>query len=97
MQIVKNNVITKGVDSLEYYKIISSFPYQTHPIFYEKDSLRHTYVKLLHHYAKNDEQYQKHYKPLITLYKHWFKLSEEEIFKEQTSQDALRFAKEIKT
>ncbi|ALF10090.1 dynamin family protein [Parageobacillus thermoglucosidasius] len=96
MQVVEDNVRIQREDSLEYYKIICSFPYQNHPIFYENDSVRKAYIKLLHHYAKKDVHYQKYYKPIITLYEHCFNIEEEEICKEQTSQSSLKLAKEIR-
>jgi GTPase Era involved in 16S rRNA processing len=94
MLAVEDNVRIRREGSLEYYKMICSFPYQNHPIFYENDALRKAYITLLHHCAKKDAYYQKYCKPIITLYEHCFNI--EEIYKEQTSQSSLKFIKEIR-
>lgn len=94
MLAVEDNVRIRRESSLEYYKMICSFPYQNHPIFYENKALRRAYIILLHHYAKEDVDYQRYCKPIITLYEHCFNI--EEIYKEQTSQSSLKFIKEIR-
>lgn len=93
MLAVEDNVRIRRESSLEYYKMICSFPYQNHPIFYENKALRRAYIILLHHYAKEDVDYQRYCKPIITLYEHCFNI--EEIYKEQTSQSSLKFIKKF--